>query len=124
MINTKQLLEMLDDEHRQMAEKLLEQIVDLQKMILVNSIAYYELDENLVSDYKHDQWAKRLQEVLTDNPIAELSPLHYVFRNYTIGTGTSGFDLMQKLTDEDLNKYYWIAQRMVESKREMMREWE
>ena len=124
MSNSKQLLEMLDDEHRQMAETLLERIVELQKMILVNSIAYYELDENLVPDYKHDQWAKRLQEVLTDNPIAELSPLHYVFYSYTKGTGTSGFNLISRLTDEDLNKYYWIAQRMVENKREIMREWE
>lgn len=105
MINTKQLLEMLDDEHRQMAEKLLEKIVELQKMILVNSIVYYEFDDNLVSDYKHDQWATVLQKMMRDNPLVELSPLHYVFHDYAEGS-RSGFKLITRLTDEDRHKYF------------------
>ena len=119
MSDSTQLLEMLDDEHRQMAEVMIEKLGDLQKMVLCCSIAYYQFDDNLTSDYNYDRWGLELQHLMRIFPLAHLTPLHYIFYDYT-GGSKSGFDLIGKLTEEDWQKYAWITQQMLKDRHERL----
>ena len=45
-----------------------EKIQLLQRWILVQSFAYYELNENIASDFKYDDNAKQLVELMKNHP--------------------------------------------------------
>ena len=119
MTDSEQILEMLDEETRKKAEVMLEKLIDLQKMVLCCSIAYYQFNDNLTSDYNYDRWGLELQHIMRHFPIADLSPLHYAFHDYTGGT-KSGFDLVGRLTEEDWQKYAWITQQMLKDRHERL----
>lgn len=81
---------------------ILEQIQLLQRSILVNSYAYYELNDNLLSDFQYDADALQLIELMRANPKeAKRSRYHTYFRDYCPKDGdqhyTSGFDLIARL---------------------------
>lgn len=70
-----------------------------QRWVLINSILYYEYDYSIVSDKEFDRIAYKLAELMTSNPtIAETSKLWYIFNTFD---GTTGFDLVHNLTEED-----------------------
>lgn len=72
-----------------------EKIQLLQRSILVNSYAYYELDENLLSDYQYDMNTRQLLALKRDNPEAFKKSRYYkYFDNFESGTG---FDLAGRL---------------------------
>lgn len=67
----------------------------LQRSILVNSYAYYELNENILSDYQYDANTRQLLELKRSSPEAyEKSRYNRYFANFESGTG---FDLTGKL---------------------------
>lgn len=70
----------------------------LQRMIIVLSIAYYEFDESLVSDYKYDNWVRQLKQLMDECPNKEQSRYWYA---YTGWTGATGCELYYKLNDAD-----------------------
>lgn len=88
---------------------VVERIQLLQRSILVNSFAYYELDSNLLSDFQYDNNAKQLAEFKRDYP-DEFKRSRYFeyFKDYCSEDDgahyTSGFDLLEKVrrTDKDL----------------------
>lgn len=74
-----------------------EKIQLLQRSILVNSYAYYELNENVLSDYQYDANTRQLLELKETNPEAYRKSRYYrYFDNFESGTG---FDLTGRLRD-------------------------
>ena len=72
-----------------------EKIQLLQRSILVQSYAYYELNENLLSDYQYDMNTRQLLELKQSNPEAFKKSQYYkYFNNFESGTG---FDLAGRL---------------------------
>lgn len=80
-----------------------EKIQLLQRSILVNSYAYYELNENILSDYQYDANTRQLLELKKTNPEAyQKSRYHRYFDNFESGTG---FDLASRIRkNKDLYK--------------------
>lgn len=74
-----------------------EKIQLLQRSILVNSYAYYELNQNILADYQYDANTRQLLELKRSNPEAYgKSKYKRYFDNFESGTG---FDLMYRLRD-------------------------
>ena len=72
-----------------------EKIQLLQRSILVNSYAYYELDQNILSDYQYDMNTRQLLELKRANPEAyQKSRYRRYFDNFESGTG---FDLTSRV---------------------------
>lgn len=72
-----------------------EKIQLLQRSILVNSYAYYELDQNILSDYQYDMNTRQLLELKRNAPEAFKKSRYYrYFDNFESGTG---FDLTGRL---------------------------
>lgn len=93
----------------------LEKIQLLQRSILVNSFAYYELNENLLTDFQYDDNAKQLAELKKEYPDEfERSKYHPYFYDYCSEEDdahyTSGFDLLERVRkeDDDLYRRLWI----------------
>jgi hypothetical protein len=73
----------------------LQKIQLLQRSILVNSYAYYELNENILSDYQYDMNTRQLLELKKSNPEAyQKSRYRKYFNDFESGTG---FDLTDRL---------------------------
>ena len=91
----------------------LEKIQLLERSILVNSYAYYELNDNLLSDFEYDANAVQLVELLRSNPKdARKSRYYKYFRDYCPESDdihyTSGFDMIVKL-EKDRKLYKAIS---------------
>ena len=72
-----------------------EKIQLLQRSILVNSYAYYELNENILTDYQYDRNTRQLLKLKNSNPDAYQKSRYYrYFDNFESGTG---FDLTSRL---------------------------
>lgn len=72
-----------------------EKIELLERSILVNSYAYYELNQNILSDYKYDMNTRQLLELKESNPaVFKKSRYHRYFNNFESGTG---FDLAGRI---------------------------
>lgn len=73
----------------------LEKIQLLQRSILVNSYAYYELDESIISDFQYDANTRQLLELKESSPEAYKKSRYYrYFDNFESGTG---FDLTSRI---------------------------
>ena len=92
----------------------LEKIQLLQRSILVNSFAYYEMNENILSDFQYDDNAKQLAELKNEYPEEFKRSRYYeYFYDFCNDDGmhnTSGFDLLRKIEkqDPDLYRHIWI----------------
>lgn len=65
-----------------------ERIEYLRKKLLVHSIIYYRLDENLISDEKWAGWALELEQLTKEYPhIAQNAFLADGFKNFDHSTG-------------------------------------
>ena len=72
-----------------------EKIQLLQRSILVNSYAYYELNENILADYQYDKNTRQLLALKENNPEAyRKSRYSKYFDNFESGTG---FDLTDRI---------------------------
>lgn len=93
---------------------LVERIQLLQRSILVNSFAYYELDSNILTDFQYDANAMQLVELMKNNPEeAKRSRYHEYFHDYCPTEEdvhyTSGFDLLHKVESSNKELYRHIA---------------
>lgn len=74
-----------------------EKIQLLQRSILVNSYAYYELNENILADFQYDKNTRQLLELKESNPEAyRKSRYNKYFDNFESGTG---FDLTDRIRE-------------------------
>lgn len=89
---------------------IVEKIQLLQRWILVQSFAYYELNENIASDFKYDDNAKQLVDLMKNNPEeAKRSRYSQYFYDYCLAEDdvhyTSGFDLLERVRKLDSDLY-------------------
>ena len=85
----------------------------LQRSILVNSFAYYELNENILSDFQYDANAMQLAELKQNHPEEFKRSKYYDYFHDYCQDGvhyTSGFDLLERVkkADGDLYKRLWL----------------
>lgn len=92
----------------------IEKIQLLQRSILVNSFAYYELNENILSDFQYDANARQLEELCNKYPDVVNRSRYYKYFHDFFGTDgahmTSGFDLLRRIEkdDSELYRHIWI----------------
>ena len=86
-----------------------ERIQLLERSILVNSFAYYILDDNILNDFQYDDNAKELAELKKEHPEDFKRSRYYeYFKDYCNDEDmiyTSGFDLLEKVRKADYNLY-------------------
>lgn len=71
-----------------MTDEIRELITRRRRQILVHSIIYYKLNDNLVSDAQWAEWATELEELQRQYPeISESCPLAEAFQNFDHSTG-------------------------------------
>ena len=98
----------------------LEKIQLLQRSILVNSYAYYELNENILSDFQYDANTRQLLELKESAPEAYQKSRYYrYFDNFESGTG---FDLTGRIRKNKklYNKVARDAELALELKKEQV----
>lgn len=80
----------------------------LQRRIIVHSIIYYNMNASCIEDKQFDKESKMLVALQNDAPIEVLqkTELFYVMKDFD---GSTGFDLYDRLTPEDKEKYSRIA---------------
>ena len=81
---------------------VLEKIELLQRSILVNSYAYYELNENILTDFQYDNNTRTLRRLKQEYP-EEYSKSRYFkyFEDFESGTGYNLMGMLAK--DKELN---------------------
>ena len=88
---------------------VVEKIQLLQRSILVNSFAYYELNENILSDFQYDSNAMQLVDLMKKHPEDSRRSRYYdYFHDYCPDDGThytSGFDLIERVRKSDKDLY-------------------
>lgn len=91
---------------------VVEKIQLLQRWILVQSFAYYELDNNIATDFQYDANALQLCELMKNYPEESKRSRYYeYFKDYCTSEDdihyTSGFDLLNRVRklDETLYRY-------------------
>lgn len=72
----------------------------LQRVVLVHSILYYVLDKNVITDKEFDKIAKQLVEETNKLSQSDKFKTDYCYAMFDFD-GTTGFDLPNRLTDED-----------------------
>lgn len=85
----------------------------LQRQIIVHSIIYYELDNNVISDKEYDTLCKMLINIQKGISKKEYSKTeyYYVFKDFT---GETGFYLYGKLDEWDRDYLMDIAHRVIQ----------
>lgn len=69
-------------------EQILELITRRRRQILVHSIIYYKLNDNLVSDAQWAKWAVELEELQHQYPgLAEAAPYAEAFKDFEHSSG-------------------------------------
>ena len=69
----------------------------LQRKIILNSIAYYELNTSQLTDKQYDELSRQLVDMQKEVDIKD-TQYGYVFYDFD---GTTGFDLYHRLNDKD-----------------------
>ena len=92
---------------------VVERIQLLQRSILVNSVAYYELDSNILSDFQYDTNAQQLVNLIREYPEEFKRSRYYpYFHDYCTDDDnvhfTSGFDLMERVRAKDPELYRYL----------------
>lgn len=60
-----------------------------RQQILVHSVLYYRMNENLIDDATWSRWALQLEELQAEYPeIAKKVPLYEEFKNFDHSTGS------------------------------------
>lgn len=84
----------------------------LERSILVNSFAYYELNDNILPDYKYDANTVQLESFAKQFPAEFIKSRYYkYFYDFCVtddGEAThnsSGFDLLSRVKDDDEDLY-------------------
>ena len=90
---------------------IVEKIQLLQRSILVNSFAYYELNENILSDFQYDANARQLEELAKQYPDEfKCSRYYEYFHDFYDSDehATSGFDLLERVRKADSRLYRYL----------------
>lgn len=77
----------------------------LQRQIIVHSILYYEMHENVIEDFQFDSLCRQYIE-MSQNTDASVTQYFYVFRDFT---GETGFYIYDRLKKPDKARLTLIA---------------
>ena len=91
----------------------------IQRMVLLHSIIYYDLNESVISDDYYNKLTKLLAKKVKqykDKPVFKKTMYAYVFKDYT--DGSTGFDLAHKLKKKDYEYLKIIATHIIYRSRE------
>lgn len=85
----------------------------LQRWILVQSFAYYELNINIATDFQYDANARQLEELVKQHPDEFKHSKYYTYFHDFYDSdehATSGFDLLERVrkADKELYRHIWI----------------
>lgn len=92
---------------------IVEKIQLLQRSILVNSFAYYELNDNILTDFQYDANARQLEELVKQHPDEFKRSRYYTYFHDFYDSdehATSGFDLLERVrkADKELYRHIWM----------------
>lgn len=93
-------------------KNIIEFVSHLQREVIVHSIIYYNLNKNVISDYKYDILAKKLVFFQKKCEDIEKTKYYYATKGFD---GNTGCDLFSKLNNNDTNWLYMIAESVVNS---------
>lgn len=83
----------------------------LQRVILVHSLLYYEFDNPVWSDMQWDSIARQLVTLLNSMSREEKEKTQYWYAMYDFD-GSTGFDIIYRLTDADKERIMQIIRRI------------
>ena len=83
----------------------------LQRKIILNSIAYYELNTSRLTDKQYDELSRQLVDMQKDVDIQQ-TQYGYVMHDFD---GTTGFDLYGRLNEQDKKYLMNIACHALET---------
>lgn len=89
----------------------------LQRRVIVYSIMYYNLDESCITDRKYDAISRQLVKMQNSADKEELEKTEYYYAMHDF-EGSTGFDIISRLTKKDLEYLSDIAQFVLERWRE------
>lgn len=92
-----------------MRNEVVELITRKRRQILVHSFLYYQLNENLISDFLFDDWCKHLVELQTTFPKESEKAQYY--EEFIGFDGSSGYDLPFHYPEIQSTGYKLIAHR-------------
>lgn len=75
-------------------------ISHLQRLIIVYSIMYYEMNESCISDKQYDDISHQLVQLQSSVSEAEWKKSTYYYAMYDFD-GSTGFDIPSRLTEKD-----------------------
>lgn len=84
----------------------------LQRKIILNAIAYYELSTSELTDKQYDELSRQLVD-MQKNVNMQDTQYGYVFYDFD---GTTGFDLYHRLNDKDKEYLMHMTQRLFTKK--------
>ena len=82
----------------------------LQRKIILNCIAYYELNTNKLSDKEYDDLSRQLVNMQADPNIDIINDTQYGYCMYDFD-GSTGFDLYYRLNEHDKEYLMSIEQK-------------
>lgn len=88
----------------------------LQRYIIVHSIIYYELDDNVISDKEFDSAARQLVEMQKQLGRRKLKDTMYYYCMYDFD-GSTGFHLYDRLIPFDKQYLTQIARNVLKNKK-------
>ena len=84
----------------------------LERSILVNSYAYYELNDNILPDYKYDANTVQLENFAKQFPAEFIKSRYYKYfydfcavEDGEVCHNSSGFDLLSRVKNDDKDLY-------------------
>lgn len=77
----------------------------LERWVLVQSYAYYELNDNISSDFNYDNNVKQLFELIANNPEGHRNSRYYPYFDKFEPGCTSGFELLEKVRKKNKALY-------------------
>lgn len=94
----------------------------IERMVLLHSIIYYDLNENVITDDYYNKLTRLLAKKVRqyqDKPVLKKTMYGYVFKDYT--DGSTGFDLTHKLKKRDYEYLYTMATHIIQRCKETMK---
>lgn len=83
----------------------------LQRLVIVHSIIYYELNESVITDKRYDSISYQLLNLCKeDNQAFKQSDYYYVMHDFDANTG---FDIISRLTESDKSYLLHIASNVL-----------
>ena len=93
----------------------------LQRRVIVHSIIYYFLNSSVIDDFTYDALSRQLVRMQSKLRKEDFKKTDYYYCMHDFD-GTTGFDLYDRLNQEDQSRLYTIAMLVLRSYQETHKE--